>query len=328
MSVPYITLSRVIDLAVTRGHIKLGEIEGIELWYYPQKETLHLHGRKDRIESIKKVAKAIKETLTKTSEDEARQLVEIAYNQALEEGKIAHASRIYETAKRLFGMGWDTFKSNFKWLITVAEKFALAVDGVPTLIKRLGHYEVYALLRDRAGDPPISDAVFTCLHCGTKLDIEGLTSGTRFCCPECCNWYHYTHNGDVEIANPLANTATIQGTVKGPTGEAVIGAEVFVNKRLVLTDDKGSFILKGAPAGRYKIKVRHPAYETSYSDLIIENPKNYQIQLRVLPWLPRYLALPAAGAIAGWAITRDPIGCIAGFVGGVLINVFIDFLAA
>jgi hypothetical protein len=321
-------LSRVIDLAITRGHEKLGEIEGIELWYYPRNEMLHLHGRKDRIESIKKVAMAIKETLTKTSEDEAHRLVEQAYNEAVKGGKIAHMSRIYETARHLFGMGWDTFKSNFSWLITAAKKFALAVDGVPTLIEKLGRYEVYALLRDKAGDPPVTDAIFTCLHCRTKLDIEGLTSGTQFCCPECCNWYNYTYNGDVEIANPPVNTATIHGTVKGSAGEAITGAEVFVNKRLVLTDDTGHFILKGIPAGKCKIKVKHPTYETSYSDVVIEGPKIYEIQFRVLPRFPRYFALPAAGAVTGWTITRDPLGGIAGFIGGVLINMFIDFLAS
>jgi len=335
--VTYVSLSRICDLATHRGHKRLEIIDNIEVWFCEKIQGLRLHGRSDSVESIKIVAEAARNVAPKVENEEEGKRNFVFQNAIYEE-----AYRVSRT-KRGTGMHWSTVDNWLKWIIRATETLAqmgypLAVNGVLKLTGKLGPYEAYARLRDIAGDPPIIETMFTCPICNTPWDLSQLTSGTTFACTECGSWFSYTFDGDVEKINPPLNTATIRGiVVDSASGKGLAGTNLYFNKRLVATNEHGSFLYPHVPLGRYKIKVTNPAYETANLEADVHESRVHNLgSIRLFSRVPRYMALTAipavAGGITGGLATRNPLGAAAGsIIGGLIgliLNIFVDIASA
>jgi hypothetical protein len=83
--------------------------------------------------------------------------------------------------------------------------------------------------------------------------------------------------------------ATIQGTVKDPSGAVVAGAEVSVTNsataemKTVKTGAEGHFVIEGLLAGEYKVSVRQPGFEPVERVVTVgsEPPPPVDVQLKI-----------------------------------------------
>lgn len=69
----------------------------------------------------------------------------------------------------------------------------------------------------------------------------------------------------------LAQTGTIRGTVAGPAGKAVSGAQVSVagTRLSTVTTPTGAFTLSNVPTGTQRVRVAHPGYVTARQEVTV-----------------------------------------------------------
>lgn len=287
------TLSRTCDLGKHKGHKRLGVIDGIEVWLCTQLQKVHLHGRRDKIRSILRVAEVAREVMPKVeSESEAKK-------------RRAHVfkNKIWEESDRRFGMRWDTVKWVMGWLVDAA-KLGVGVNGLVHKLPSVDPYEAYVLLHDAAGDPPLIDTVFTCPTCSAQWDPVELPHSSIFGCTECCSWYTYTPDGDIERSEPGPDAAIVQGEATNIFGDAMAGVDVWLNKKWGKTDNSGRFLFNGVPPSEYKISIgdsflRGPCRRVNV------NPREVVLlgSIRLTPRVGRYVG-PVLGILAG----KTPVG--------------------
>src|SRR5579871_3872337 len=89
------------------------------------------------------------------------------------------------------------------------------------------------------------------------------------------------------LTSIAAFAANIQGVVRDPSGSAMSGVTVSIDTippstpRTVKSDGSGAFRVAGLAAGRYVVRVSQPGFETSDSEVLVEEGKDAPVEVHL-----------------------------------------------
>jgi len=91
----------------------------------------------------------------------------------------------------------------------------------------------------------------------------------------------------LKIVSSQTQNGAINGTVKDPKGDVVVGAQVAVRieatgaTRDAVTDNQGRFKIEGLASGGYKITVKRDGFKTAERDVKVESDKTATVEIKL-----------------------------------------------